>query len=57
VVTTTATRPAPFVGPNGQLQVTDTGDLMAVPGTGVSNITIPAAAVPSIITWLTATFT
>jgi hypothetical protein len=56
VVTAAATKPAPFVGPNGQLEVTELGGLRVVPGTGTSNVEIPAAAVPAIIAWLTANF-
>jgi len=56
VVTASVAVPAPFVGPNGRLEVTQTGGLRAVPGPGVGTVDIPGVAVPSIITWLTATF-
>jgi hypothetical protein len=49
--------PAPFVGPSGgRLEISSSGDLKMVPppGGGVSDI--PAAAVPSVIAWLTANF-
>jgi hypothetical protein len=58
VVTAAATRPAPFSGgAGGTLEVTDTGGLKATPPTGASSVEVPGAAVPSIITWLTTTFT
>jgi hypothetical protein len=57
VITAAATAPDPFVGPNGRLEVTEDGGMRAVPGPGVGAIEIPAIAIPSIITWLTATYT
>jgi hypothetical protein len=56
VVSASVTVPAPFVGPNGRLEVTPTGGLRAVPGPGAGSVDVPLAAIPSIITWLTATF-
>jgi hypothetical protein len=56
VVSADATVPTPFVGPNGRLEVTEDGGLRAVPGPGVGSVEVPGAAVPAVITWLTATF-
>jgi len=57
VVSAAATVPTPFVGPGGgRLEVSPTGGLRAVPPSGPSAIEVPAAAVPSMIAWLTATF-
>jgi hypothetical protein len=56
VVTVAATVPAPFVGLNGRLEVTQTGGCRVVPNPGIGAVEIPAAGISSIITWLTATF-
>jgi hypothetical protein len=56
VTTALANVPAPFNGPNGHMEVTTTGGLRAVPAPGVGTVEIPGAAVPAVITWLTATF-
>jgi len=56
VASAAATKPAPFVGPNGSLEVTETGGLRAIPGVASSTVEVPAAAVPAIIAWLTANF-
>jgi hypothetical protein len=57
VVSATATAPPPFVGPaGGRLEVSPTGNLRAVPASGPAAVEVPAAAVPAMIAWLTATF-
>jgi hypothetical protein len=57
VASAVATVPTPFAGPGGgHLEVSPTGDLRAVPASGPGVIDVPAAAVPALITWLTATF-
>lgn len=55
--TANAAVPAPFVGPNGgRAEVTPTGGLLLVPGTGTSALEITAAAALALRDWITATF-
>lgn len=48
--------PAPFVGPNGRMEVTSAGNLRIVPNTPGTNQEIPAAGVLLIRDWMTTTF-
>jgi hypothetical protein len=50
-----AVHPAPFVGPNGRADVTDTGKLRLTP-TGAGVFEISAAGALLFRDWLTATF-
>jgi len=49
------TRPAPFVGPNGKAEVTDSGGLKLTPTT-VGNFEISGAAALAFRNWLTSVF-
>lgn len=55
--TANAAVPAPFVGPGGgRAEVSVTGGLRLVPGTGTSSLDITSAAALALRDWITATF-
>lgn len=56
VANQTTAPPAPFVGPNGRMEVTTAGNLRIVPNTAGVNQEIPAAGVLAIRDWMTTTF-
>lgn len=55
-VTANESAPAKLEGPNATLSVDVNGDLMIVPKTTASQLTIPAAQALAVAQWITATF-